>query len=66
MSHTDTDPTNPGLVDDIILPFIDNDIDWDAFFNFDPETDDSFLIVRIPLSLAGSLLVRLLKTSLPR
>ena len=38
MSHTD--PADPGLFDGIMFPFIDNNLDWDAFFNFEPETDD--------------------------
>lgn len=35
-----TDPANLGLFDDVMFPFIDNDFDWDAFFNFEPEAND--------------------------
>lgn len=37
MSYTDP---NSGLFDDIMFPFIDN-TDWDAFFDFEPKSDDS-------------------------
>jgi hypothetical protein len=32
-----TDHTDPVPFDDTAFPFIDDDFDWDAFFNFDPE-----------------------------
>ena len=32
-----TDHADPVSFDDTAFPFIDDDFDWDAFFNFDPE-----------------------------
>jgi hypothetical protein len=38
-----TDSTNPGLFDDLPFPFIDDDFDWDEFFNFEPQTNNASL-----------------------
>jgi hypothetical protein len=38
MSHTSS--ASPRTLDDVQLPFIENDFDWDTFFNFEPDTDD--------------------------
>jgi hypothetical protein len=43
---SNTDIPNHGLFDDVMFPFIDNDFDWDAFFNFDPETDEALFILQ--------------------
>jgi hypothetical protein len=38
-----TDHINPVPFDDTAFPFIDDDFDWDAFLNFDPESLDPSL-----------------------